>query len=140
MKPQEFCYWLMGYFEIAGGSEPTLTAEQVKIIKNHLALVFKHSIDTPDPTGELQAILDGVKPPKSTELPPSGAVYKMLNMEDSPKIVKKRFNWPCWISHDWTTWGKPRQFGFDLYQRARCRKCGALKERHCGTASRQITL
>jgi len=75
MKPREFVYWLQGYFEITGGSEATLTAGQVKIIKNHLALVFKHSIDTPDPTGELQAIHDGAKPPKPTLSQPS-PVYR----------------------------------------------------------------
>lgn len=43
MKPRDFCYWLQGYFEIHGGFE--LDHEQIKVIKNHLNLVFKHSID-----------------------------------------------------------------------------------------------
>lgn len=73
MNPIQFCYWCQGFFEISGSD--TLTPEQVKIIKNHLALVFKHSIDTPDPTGELQAIHDGVKPPKPTLGQPS-PVYR----------------------------------------------------------------
>ena len=73
MKPQEFCYWLQGYFEIGDGKY--LSPEQVQIVKNHLALVFKHSIDTPDPTGELQAIHDGATLPKPTLSQPS-PVYR----------------------------------------------------------------
>jgi hypothetical protein len=36
-----------------------LDNEQVTTIKNHLNLVFVHEIDTPDPTGKLQAAHDG---------------------------------------------------------------------------------
>jgi hypothetical protein len=39
MKPKEFCYWLQGYFEIAG-DVPALGPQQVEEIRNHLALVF----------------------------------------------------------------------------------------------------
>ncbi len=44
MKSTEFAYWLQGFFEL---SEPNkaLTPEQVKVIKNHLKLVFLHEID-----------------------------------------------------------------------------------------------
>lgn len=70
MESKSFVYWLQGFFELS--KETTLTEEQVQIIKNHLALVFKHEIDFPDPTGELQAIHDG-KPPKL----PSGAPQKI---------------------------------------------------------------
>jgi len=38
MTSQEFCYWLQGYFEVSGNE--TLTPEQVKIVKDHLKLVF----------------------------------------------------------------------------------------------------
>lgn len=38
MSTQDFCYWLQGYFEISG--EECLTKEQVKIVKDHLKLVF----------------------------------------------------------------------------------------------------
>ena len=57
MKPQEFCYWLQGYFELS--NESNLNRNQIEIIKNHLDLVFYHSIDEPDPTGKLQEIHDG---------------------------------------------------------------------------------
>lgn len=43
MNTIDFCFWLQGYFEISGSKE--LTAEQTKIVKNHLHLVFKHEID-----------------------------------------------------------------------------------------------
>lgn len=39
MTPENFAYWLQGYFEISGN--PNLTASQVQEIKNHLQLVFK---------------------------------------------------------------------------------------------------
>lgn len=53
MSPEAFCYWLHGLFEI--GDAKTLDAKQVKIIKDHLDLVF--SKVTPDRTS-LQAALD----------------------------------------------------------------------------------
>ena len=70
MSPRDFCYWLQGAFEIAGLEG--LTAAQVSVIKNHLNLVFKHEIDTPDPTGELQKIHDG-KQPQKTGVPGIGS-------------------------------------------------------------------
>lgn len=47
MNSRDFVYWLQGYFEImeAGGQRPSLTPEQVEIIKKHLQLVFVHEID-----------------------------------------------------------------------------------------------
>lgn len=39
MKPEQFVYWLQGYFELTGSNE--LSEQQVEIIKDHLALVFK---------------------------------------------------------------------------------------------------
>lgn len=39
MTTQNYCYWLQGFFEISG--EEKLTANQIKIIKNHLNLVKK---------------------------------------------------------------------------------------------------
>lgn len=48
MTSREFCFWLQGYFEVAGVKPPvgcTLTNEQVNTIQRHLSLVFKHEID-----------------------------------------------------------------------------------------------
>jgi hypothetical protein len=43
MEAVNFCYWLQGFFEISNPKE--ITPEQVKMIKNHLNLVFYHDID-----------------------------------------------------------------------------------------------
>ncbi len=51
MTSRDFCYWLQGYFEIHhAGLEKVqvnigLTHERVQVIRNHLAMVFKHEID-----------------------------------------------------------------------------------------------
>jgi hypothetical protein len=39
MTPENFTYWLKGYFEISKSRE--LSPEQVEEIKNHLDLVFE---------------------------------------------------------------------------------------------------
>ena len=39
MNTENFAYWLQGYLELREDDEP-LTAKQVQIIKDHLALVF----------------------------------------------------------------------------------------------------
>lgn len=64
MTPRDFCYWLQGLLEV--GKPEKLDSEQLKIIENHLNLVFRHEIDGPDPTGELQATHDG-KPAKPAQ-------------------------------------------------------------------------
>lgn len=38
MSPENFCYWLQGYFELSG--EEDLSMEQVEVIRDHLKLVF----------------------------------------------------------------------------------------------------
>ena len=38
MTPQDFCYWLNGYFDLSDGQ--TLSPRQVEVIKGHLSLVF----------------------------------------------------------------------------------------------------
>lgn len=43
MNSIDFCFWLQGKFEL--DNSDSLTENQVKIIKNHLNLVFKHEID-----------------------------------------------------------------------------------------------
>ncbi len=58
MTSRDFAYWLQGFFEIseaapsytAGGVQiapqpMTMTAEQVTMVKRHLAMVFIHEID-----------------------------------------------------------------------------------------------
>jgi hypothetical protein len=38
MTPENFCYWLQGFFEIQNPSQ--ISESQIQEIKNHLALVF----------------------------------------------------------------------------------------------------
>ncbi len=38
MTPENFCYWLQGYFEIA--QPQTLSSEHIQQIKDHLTQVF----------------------------------------------------------------------------------------------------
>jgi hypothetical protein len=63
MTSRDFAYWLQGLFELQNPSY--LTVEQTKMVKSHLALVFKHEID-PSMGGTLeQQILNeihGTKP------------------------------------------------------------------------------
>jgi len=44
MTPQEFAYWLQGYFEL--NDSATIDDRQAQIIKDHLALVFKKATPT----------------------------------------------------------------------------------------------
>lgn len=63
MQSRDFCYWLQGFFELAGTNN-TLTKAQCKTIQAHLAMVFAHEIDPSQGTLEhratLQDIHDGV--------------------------------------------------------------------------------
>lgn len=48
MTPEQFCYWLQGYFELNehGVEHTVLTPQQVQIIKDHLKLVFNKVTQT----------------------------------------------------------------------------------------------
>lgn len=73
MTSRDFCYWLQGYFEIghAPGAHAGLNADQVELVKKHLAMVFKHEIDPSfgdeKKQGELNEIHNG-----PTGIGPSG--------------------------------------------------------------------
>lgn len=59
MRPVDFIFWLQGFLELSDAK--TLSAKQLTIVRNHLNLVFEHSID-PSLGGDaekLQAIHDG---------------------------------------------------------------------------------
>lgn len=64
MTARDFCYWLQGYFEVAGVTHDTLSPEQVNVIRGHLALVFKHEIDPsmggPEHQSELNKIHEAI--------------------------------------------------------------------------------
>lgn len=63
MKSREFCYWLQGLFEL--GQPVTLDATQTKLVKQHLAMVFKHEIDPSAGSAEHQAELSDLHEGKS---------------------------------------------------------------------------
>lgn len=52
MKPDQFCYWLQGFFELS--DEDTINEVQIDAIKRHLNLVFVHSLD-PESESETSA-------------------------------------------------------------------------------------
>jgi hypothetical protein len=55
MKSRDFCYWLQGFFELAGSGtagngtpvekDVLVSKGQIAVIKRHLNMVFKHEID-----------------------------------------------------------------------------------------------
>lgn len=49
LKPENFVYWLQGFFEISEAK--TLTEEQVIIVKEHLELCFDKTV----PAAEIEA-------------------------------------------------------------------------------------
>lgn len=53
MTPQEFCYWLRGFFELAKMSKDaynlSFTPAQIDAIDKHLASVFTEKIMQPQP-------------------------------------------------------------------------------------------
>lgn len=49
MSPENFCYWLQGFFEITGKVD-TLTPDQIKMVQDHLGYVF--NVPKPQPSYE----------------------------------------------------------------------------------------
>lgn len=66
MTPNDFCYWLKGYFELSGTTQ--LTDTQLTIIKDHLNLVFTKV--TPNRTRE-QELTDKLNEYRSSKPLPS---------------------------------------------------------------------
>jgi len=58
MTSRDFCFWLQGYFEVS--EEETMNKEQVKNVKKHLALCFKHDIDPSMGDNKHQNILNNI--------------------------------------------------------------------------------
>lgn len=61
MNSRDFCYWLQGYFEVAGPGP--MTEEQVECVKRHLSLVFIHEIDPSFGPADKQKPLDEAHSP-----------------------------------------------------------------------------
>lgn len=53
MSPENFCYWLQGYFEIAESGEQleSLDEDQIQVIQEHLALVLHRVTGGPTSVG-----------------------------------------------------------------------------------------
>ncbi len=64
MTSRDFCYWMQGAIELNGST--SFNADQVKVIQDHLNMVFIHEIDPsiPDPAGKIAAAHAASKPPK----------------------------------------------------------------------------
>ncbi len=81
MTSRDFCYWLQGVFEV--GKPTAFDAQQTKLIRDHLAMVFIHEIDPSFPADQ-QEKLDAAhaaapqttpaKPPRPK--PPAGTLYR----------------------------------------------------------------
>ncbi len=76
MTSRDFCYWLQGFFELtAAGKRPedgSLTNVQGDMIRQHLALVFKHEIDPSAGPPEHQAALNEIHKPARKPIPHVG--------------------------------------------------------------------
>jgi hypothetical protein len=92
MTSRDFCYWLIGFFELSD-KNMALTSEQAQMIKNHLKLVFLYEIDpsySDDKTVQqiFQNIHDGKKPLEGLEIT-NKPVYKPRPHTDRPDMVVK---------------------------------------------------
>lgn len=71
MNERDFYYWLQGFFELSGATE--LTAKQVKMIKEHMALVTEKvtqtSVDEETQSDDKKLLLDGVQDPLPQKWP-----------------------------------------------------------------------
>lgn len=59
MTPENFCYWLQGYFELS--KNYTLTSDQYRIIQDHLNLVFNKQTPSYSTTYTPPSIYDNPK-------------------------------------------------------------------------------
>ena len=100
MKPDQFCYWMQGFFEISEvqNEEITLTPEQVKMIRAHLNLVFFHAIDPEtlkDKTDieklKYQKIHDGAKSGDTISPKEFDELIKSIQPHDTGTIQAKDF-------------------------------------------------
>jgi hypothetical protein len=82
MTPENFAYWLQGFFEIAGSDE--LTETQVKMVKDHLALVFQKV--TPDRSKKVKKKKKDV----TCTTPAVNTEQIRINVEDALKKLEQR--------------------------------------------------
>ena len=80
MTSQSFAYWLQGFFELANPS--TIGSKETELIKNHLALVFKHEIDPSMGDEKHQQVLNeihsgnGFEPSWTVKIDPNDTVLR----------------------------------------------------------------
>ena len=80
MTSRDFCFWLQGFFEIQ--KPESMTAEQVDMVKKHLALVFVHEIDPSMGDKIHQDLLNSIHSPEQHEL--SKLKEKVEKLEKRP--------------------------------------------------------
>ncbi len=68
MKSRDFVYWLQGVLEI--GDVKSFDEKQTTLIRQHLALVFKHEIDPSVGSAEHQAELNEIHSPSVPQVTP----------------------------------------------------------------------
>lgn len=86
MNERDFYYWLQGYFELSGSK--TLDEEQVKMVKEHMALVATKVTKT------VRTEEQATKKEQKTDLPPidfQKMVDKIFKPEDEKEVTTTCF-------------------------------------------------
>ena len=80
MKSRDFVYWLQGFIELqrAANNATPPSGEQWNVIRNHLALVFKHEIDPEAGDVRMQEALNQIHSGK----PPTGVMQGIPGASD----------------------------------------------------------
>lgn len=83
MTSRDFAFWLQGYLELSAinGQAQPLSAAQVVMIKQHLALCFKHEIDPSMGDPAHQNVLDAIHQG-------GGSIHNEIVCATPPKPVK----------------------------------------------------
>ena len=77
MTAEQFTYWLQGFFELSGAT--TLNEQQVKVVKDHIALVLKKETPVSNTITYIPNIrVEPLSPPKDW------VVTSTTNMVDVP--------------------------------------------------------
>ena len=88
MTPENFVYWLQGYFEMTGAT--TLTEQQVEMIKEHLAMVLIKETSSVISTGiKIEGISDEIKKKIKDEMKDGmrGYFLEKENPFDGPRVM-----------------------------------------------------
>ena len=99
MRARDFCYWLQGYLELDGvDSPPTqgMSTAQVKVVAQHLSLVFKHDIDPSAGSAEHQAELNAIHAGEEPPVPPHIALKLQelkKEMDDKLEELRRTTGW-----------------------------------------------